>query len=46
MNAWKDGSYIITLEKYFIKNNENFNQVEEICLWGGESLLNIDIITP
>ena len=45
-NAWKDKTYLKTVETIFLKNNYNFNTVESISLWGGESLLNIDLVTP
>lgn len=46
IDAWKNNTYLNNVEQYFIKHNENFYNVKELCLWGGESLLNIDLITP
>lgn len=46
VTAWKDGTYLSTVEQIFLQNNFNFKDIQSLSLWGGESLLNINEITP
>lgn len=42
--AWIDGSYVQNLNKVFEKMGNDKNDVEEIHFWGGETLLQVDLI--
>lgn len=43
--AWDNGSYLINMKRSLEKLNVETKDVNEIQIWGGESIINIDKIT-